>query len=88
MGMPLVNNLGGGSYSPCGEKPRPTQKFILNMLIPFLLREGQANHAQTQRQAKWSRFGKILWAKSIDEKSNLILPLYYGKKTLVAIRLR
>ena len=68
MEIALVNNLDEGSYSPCGERPGPAHLFILNKSNFFLLREGQANHAQTQRQAKWSQSRKIFWAKSIDEK--------------------
>jgi hypothetical protein len=52
----------------------------------FLRREGEANHVRLERQEKWSQLSKILWAKSIDENSILILPLYYGKKTFSRTR--
>jgi hypothetical protein len=35
----------------------------------FGLREGQANHALMERQAKWSLSGKIKIRKRIDEES-------------------
>jgi len=80
MEIPLVNNFGWGSYSPCGTDEDSVQHFILIRSNCFLLREGQANHAMPERQEKWSQSSKFLWAKSIDEKSELILPLYCGKK--------